>query len=387
MRKKLVFFLIASMIFAALALLATYQVICSGIRSISPTCRNVRTPLVRLMPDRLIPTPIPTLIPPGAIPEGVMPNALLLPTSDRLPLPSGKSGGYMSFVGTWVNKASGDNSLFRVEMSSPFVGQFQLGAYYLDPIELLFTCMIDYVQTPCSPSTEVTQSISPSYGEDIVLPIKIADLEQGLHELTVIFWMDPYAYQDAPDSASRIDSQFQLNGLRASLAVGGDTTTPDISYPTLSSSPSAAFGIDGVVLSDKEDPLDERGAVQYTTYLVAQAGEPFNVFLHLNNRNHVGIDYAIVAFINYKQVPILLEGKTRLPLYTHVKARAWEVTSVEIVAPMEAGHYELQVVGIMLPYARMDLAGPDGYGKYIDYPLPVFFQASTRIDLDVHHKQ
>jgi len=246
--------------------------------------------------------------------------------------------------------------------------------------------MVDHSQTPCSPGAEVTQTVTPFYGEDIVLPIKISDLEQGLHDLAVIFWMDPYAYQDDPNSTERIDTQFQLNGLRASLAVGGDTTPPDISYPVLSSSPFAAFGIEGVVLSDKENPLDERGAVQYTTYLRAQSGEPFIVYLHLNNRTNMGIDYVIVAFINYEQVPILWQGKLSMPLYTHVKARAWEVAPVKIVAPKEAGHYELQVVGIMLPYARMDLAGPDGYGKYIDYPLPVFFQASTRIYLDVYHK-
>jgi hypothetical protein len=47
MRKKLAFFLVASMACTILSLLATYQVICGGVRSISPTCRNVRTPLVR----------------------------------------------------------------------------------------------------------------------------------------------------------------------------------------------------------------------------------------------------------------------------------------------------------------------------------------------------
>lgn len=289
----------------------------------------------------------------------------------------------MSFAGTWASQASDDNSLFRMDIGSPFAGQFRLGAYYLDSTELLFTCMVDYVQTPCSPDEDVTQTETPAYGEDIVLPIEINGLVHGLHDLAVIFWRNPYANYDDPASQGRIDGMFQLEGLRASLAVGGDTTPPDIPCPALSSYPTAAFGMDGVVISDKEDPLDEYGAVRYSTYLQARPGEPFNAYLHLNNQGNIGIDYAIVAFIDYKQVPIRWKDEPHMPLYTHVKAGAWEVSPVQIVAPEEAGHYEFQVVSIMFPYARMDFAGPDGYGRYIDYPLPVFFQASTRIYLDV----
>jgi hypothetical protein len=142
--------------------------------------------------------------------------------------------------------------------------------------------------------------------------------------------------------------------------------------------------MDGILFSDTEDPIDPAyGGFEYSIYIQGKAGTLVDFYLHINNRHDVGIDYSIMAFLDYVQQPIVCQGNPYAPLYVHAKAGAWEIIQVQFMAPQTPGHYDFQLVGVVLPFTSMDAATQKYITKYIDYPLPVYFSSSTRVYLDV----
>lgn len=243
----------------------------------------------------------------------------------------------------------------------------------------MITCLVDFMQLPCSPGAPLTQPVTLEYGQIAKLPIHIAGLEQGLHDLTVVFDRDLAEERDDPQAKARLHPK--VMAIRASLAVGGDTTPGIRSVQSL---PIALHttGLDGILLSTKAMPWDRYGGVQPETLIKVDPGQKMKLYLHLSNSQPVQVDYALSAFLDHQQVPLVYRGQGYVPLHLSAKSQAMYVIPIEFTSPFQPGHYELVVYGEPFPQARMDLTR-ETFEGHLNYGLGIDMWSSPKIYLDV----
>jgi len=278
--------------------------------------------------------------------------------------------------GTYAEQVPGTYDAFRVE-GNTFMGQFRLWNARLEAHSFAITCLVDHVQTPCTPHGAPVQSAVLQADEEILLPLEIPGLARGLHDFSVTFWQDPYANHEDPEADSRV---FESNTYcaRVSIFVDGDTTPPAPDYLSVSGRPS--HNSTDFTVSQELDPRVEGGSFPIMTHISVSAGELFDLYIHLNNRESAAIDYAVTAFINYQQIPIYRDGEPHKPLYVHVPAVTWQPMAVQVRAPDEPDLYEFIIVETLFPFARLDVETEESYG--IDALLNNAY-SSARILLEV----
>jgi len=305
----------------------------------------------------------PEIVPASTIPPDVRADDIRGPAPEEMEalhqMAREHPGLSFGIEGTYAEQVPGTYDAFRVEESGPFVGRFWLWNARLEAHEFAITCLVDHVQTPCTPDKPLVQLMTLQADEEILLPLEIPGLARGRHDFSVTFWQDPYADHENPAADSRV---FDSNTYRArvSIFVDGDTVPPTPDYENPSGQPSHD-SID-FTISQELDPRIEGGSFPIMTHISASAGELFELYIHLNNRESATIDYAATAFINYQQVPIYRDGEPHTPLYVHVPASTWQPVAVQVRAPDEPGHYEFVVVGTLFPFARLDVETEEYYG-------------------------
>ena len=298
---------------------------------------------------------LPEIVPASTIPPDVSADDIRGPIPEAIEairqMAREHPGLSFGIKGTYAEQVPGTYDAFRVE-DNTFIGQFGLWNARLEAHDFAITCLIDHMQMPCTPDEPMVQSMTLQADEEILLPLEIPGLARGLHDFSVTFWQDPYADHKDPEADSRV---FDSNTYRArvSIFVDGDTAPPTPDYENPSGQPSHD-SIDFTV-SQELDPRDEYGGFPIVTHISASAGELFELYIHLNNRESVAIDYAVTAFINYQQTPIYRDGELHTPLYVQVPASTWQPVAVQVRAPDEPGHYEFFVVSTLFPFARLDV--------------------------------
>jgi len=308
-------------------------------------------------------TATPEIVPASTIPPGIDGYDIRGPVPEAIEalrqMAQEHPGLSFGISGTYAEQVPGTYDAFRVEEDAPFVGQFWLWNARLEAHDFAITCLVDHVQTPCTPDAPMVQLMTMQVDEEILLPLEIPGLTRGRHDFSVTFWQDPYADHENPEADSRV---FDSNTYRArvSIFVGGDTASPTLYYENPSGQPSHN-SIDFTV-SQELDPRVEGGSFPIMTHISATAGELFELYIHLNNRESATIDYAITAFINYQQISIYRNGEPHTPLYVHVPATTWQPIAVQVQAPGEPGSYEFIVVGTLFPFARLDVETEEYYG-------------------------
>jgi len=344
----------------AAAIVALYFTVlqseCNGGLISRKLCFYLKAPLVWVTPERVIAAPPPTVISPAAVPSGVDPHSIRGIAADEIALyreqVAGGPGGFIGISGTREEESAEGRNLYVTDSAEPFVGVLELGIFnFPAPLPLAITCLLDFVQTACEPSSETVQQISLASDQILQVPITLMALEDGLHDIVVVAWQDlsPEAGQDDP----RRDIAWQ-KAIRASIASGGETSPQRIEYLPLPL-PMHVLGLEGFVVSNKRDPWDRYGGFRAETYLQARPGEELNVFLHLFNQQAFRVEYAIAAFIDYQQTPIAYRGGTYATLFFSTKANAWYAIPIRLKAPLEPGLHELVLLGEHFPEARMDL--------------------------------
>ena len=350
-------------------------------------CMLLRSPLIWLAPDRTVVFAEPEILPTPVIPIGVNPTEIKENSPEEqmevVGIAQTNEVGYVSLQVTWLEQGSGDNALYVVENGAPFIGQLELGSFESKPRSYIINCLIDFIQLPCGPAAPLLQFITLDYGQVVKIPIHITGLEPGLHDLTVVFDQDLGVDRDNPQAEARLLSK--VMAIRASIAVGRDTTPIARSFQSLPI-PLHTTGLDGLAVSTKIMPWDRYGGIQQKTFLQADPGQKITLYLHLSNSQPVQVDYALSAFLDHKQIPLVRRGQGHVPLYVSAKSQALYVIPIEFTSPSQPGHYEFVVYGEPFPQARMDLTRQTFEGQ-LDYGLGIDMWSSSKIYLDVNdHK-
>jgi len=291
----------------------------------------------------------PEIVPASTIPPGINGNDIRGPDPETIraieQINREGPGFACGINGTYGEQIPGTYNAFRVAEGEPFIGRFDLWNGMPEAHTFVIACLVDHLQTPCTPDAPFVQLSPLDANQRVQLPLEIPDLTRGLHDFSVTFWHDPYAGQY---------DQFPANRARVSLFVGGDTRPP-VSVTYQDSPGQPLHRLDWVRISQKRDPRKKDGSIEDEVYMRVPAGEQFNFFLHLNNKNNVDVDMALTAFLDYKQVPIYWREEAHMPLYIHNRAQTWQPMAVQVCAPDEPGRYEFMVIGTAFPFARLDL--------------------------------
>jgi hypothetical protein len=89
-------------------------------------------------------------------------------------------------------------------------------------------------------------------------------------------------------------------------------------------------------------------------------------FLHIGSQQDR--KHAVVAFLDLEQVPICYDGKALTPLYVLSRASTWHAIPVQISVPTGLGQYELRILAIGEPFARLDVLSHAEQDSLSPYP-------------------
>ena len=324
----------------------------------------------------------PEVIPSSTLPPGVEAGDLYVneETERKMAeLMASKPGGTtVGIRSTYEQMIPDSYTTFWVKQGQPFLGEFFLRSAKQEKHSYIFLCLLDHIQIPCSPGEKLFQFVEEvTDGDTIEIPLQIPIQDRGLHDLTVVYQEDPYLAGPVGSGSFQDRTLRDLNQMRASISVGGLATVPELTYEEPSGQPGYKSIACGFTPSDLENPRGPQGGWIIWTGTTAKAGELFDLFLHFDSTQDR--KYALAAFVDFRQVPIYVDGEPRLPLYVQTQASTWHPMPVQIRAPRQPGRYELRLLAIGEPFTRLDLLSGGERSNLMDYP-PL---SSPRILLEV----
>jgi len=136
------------------------------------------------------------------------------------------------------------------------------------------------------------------------------------------------------------------------MVIGNSRQPPAMAtQPALQTKPKASqVDFSGVLVS--HDAGDNRTA--WITETVGQ-DQTLDYYIHLGNDEHPDVPYAVVAFLDWQQVPIAANGKETV--FGVIEKGGRLTLPAEVQIPSTGHVHELQIVYIVDPYRPESVAG------------------------------
>jgi hypothetical protein len=238
--------------------------------------------------------------------------------------------------------AAGDQT-YQVPAGEDFEAAFTIGNYEDSPVELVFTCLVDFAQTPClEGDTGSTRWLQLGAYEDTTLQVHLPELPEGLHDVVLAMFF--YPSEHSSDESFRGDSRFMYNYDRISLYVGESGATPSMDLISFSEADEVAgLGMHAYCVS-------RRGGEEWEDPWFLEEAAPGGVLEYYATRNNpetIPITYAFLGFLDFTQVPIDAE---HMVLYGEVESGKRATIRGEVTAPSEPGDHEFLVLVVDNPY-------------------------------------
>lgn len=232
---------------------------------------------------------------------------------------------------------------FYKSFQEPLIAQVTVFNGDLQSRNIILICLLDHVQIPCQPNTTKAQALTVKAGTQQLVPIQLIDLSVGLHDFDVLAVRDPYVDIEANDLESRT---FMLSVYYpTNILVNGSLHPPTI----LTIIPLTRPAIENDELfsvASNAELFDKPDFIPYWLDAEGNAGEMLNFNLHFTGtENAGGGTIALMAFMNYEQVPLYFEGVPYKPLYIQRESNTWQTAPVQLQLPDKPGVYELYIAG------------------------------------------
>lgn len=244
-------------------------------------------------------------------------------------------------------------SSYHTNTKEPFTGQLWVWNADTSAHTFAILCLMNYVQIPCSPIKSDVDILKLSANQEDFLPIELHSLTNGMHDFEALVVRDPYVGIETANSADRVETR----GLPASANIyAGSVTNP----PVIDSiNPDRKAGIiwdKTFFISPLAEPHEDNGSVMVWLDETININETLEFYIHFGGdddpENHI---LAVTAYINYKQVPLIVDEHERLPLYVQRQAKTWQHLKVGIRSPNELGIYELLIVVRTYPHTPFEV--------------------------------
>jgi len=237
---------------------------------------------------------------------------------------------------------------YEVSANDPFRGYF----YLLNQQEAetyLLTCLIDYIQHPCTYNGEkqMRYRIVMGKNEQRDIAFETPELHQGFHDLMILAIAKPDEHDLSEDFRYSTDFNYLYASRAVVLADNTRTQSPTVEYIPGAPQPDRLSPLNGVVVNQDDTP----GVLRAWLYQKTKAGDILEYFIHLGNDAGPSYTYAVMSFLDYQQIPLNDEYETA---FVSLPAGTGITLSGYFEAPQDAGIYELMVVIVRNPYQLLE---------------------------------
>lgn len=231
--------------------------------------------------------------------------------------------------------------------------------------DYVITCLLDYLQVPCEwdGTTRTLYPVSLDGGEEVRIPLSTPRMSDDFHDFIVMAFGNPFS-DDLSDSY-RISTDLNYLYRSRLMFVPRDFTAPENPVdPYKSMIPDTAWIQGSPVDADTHAPLEGVIQTETTTTERIQAwnvervepGEQVDYFLQIGaHPNGDGNRLAIIAFLNYEQIPLQTDGEvSQMVLFSELEPGERAVVPVSFQAPAEPGIHELMIVHVYNPFTFLE---------------------------------
>jgi len=251
-----------------------------------------------------------------------------------------EGGGFWTLL--QATGAAGEQT-YQVAAGEDFEAAFTIGNYEDTPAEMVFTCIVDFAQSPCAEGdTEIVRWLELGTYEDVTLEIQLPGLSEGLHDIILAMFF--YPSEHSSDELFRCDSRFMYNYDRISLYVGDSLATPNLNaIPFAEPDEMGPMGMHTYSVSKRGgEEWEEAWHLEE-----AAPGQVLEYYVTRNNPEAIAITYAFLGFLDFAQVPMSDEG---MALYGEVESGKRATIRAALNAPSEPGDHEFLVLVADNPY-------------------------------------
>lgn len=260
--------------------------------------------------------------------------------------------------------------VLQVARGQPFDAVVLAGNYGVREHDFALLCIVDYIQMPCRRDASArTSQFHLTPGEETRLRLNLP-LEPGAHDLLFLTFFDPANH--STEQVSRQDSRFSFSFYRAQVVAAGADTRPTpgaMERFSVKSDLQAGAGFFTILPDKFKDPAQAPWHAAQSA-----AGAPLNFYAAYSNPEQVSGTVALLAFVDFEQVPW---DASHLTYLAALDAGARADVPAVVTAPQAQGAHELVVVAVDNPF--LDLAGQVG----ADEPRSFFANSSDRVLISV----
>lgn len=207
--------------------------------------------------------------------------------------------------------------------------------------------LLDYKQQTFlfNNQTDKLHLVNLSKFEDSFYYFQIDNISKGFHDFAIIVLLNPYEhslkkeYRYSTDMAKMGDKRFNL-------FVGGVNNTPI--KDSFDSMPCPSSYVLNGLLANKE-------ACSPNAWFSEEIDgmEKINYFINVGNDEEIIRSFALMAFLDYEQIPLRLNDK-ELTTFGKLKKGEKRAFSANLTLPNEEGVHELMVIWVLDPYEKLE---------------------------------
>jgi hypothetical protein len=243
------------------------------------------------------------------------------------------------------------NGDIHLEKGRPFNYNLLLAADKATTV--LVTVLLDYkqVEFELDGKKGLLHELIVEPGGDLELPMRVDVNGEGLHDLIVIAFADPY--NRTLDEMYRSSMAARMVGTRAAVFVGQNdrpvqSLEPILRGKAVPQDVTLRLGVAFATASNQGHPSD----LDRQLYVAkAKAGAVFDYQIWASN---LGLDrayeYLILFFFDFHQKSI--QGRDALPVSLNIDEEAIFDASIQL--PKQLGVYQMQLVHVLDPYKSID---------------------------------
>jgi hypothetical protein len=210
-----------------------------------------------------------------------------------------------------------------IKKGKPFIGESFFWNGTGNAKEFAVSCLLDYVQVPCQPGDQAARITILEHNQELRLPVQIS-LEDGRHDLSFLIVADPFE-----DMQTNQPDRADTNAILNTYNIFTNNSIQKPRYPVLQTTLQYKLPwVSPFIVSEQnQDLMNANGSMEVWLDGKGGPGEMLEFYLHFGLE---GIDLipnhemVVMAFLDYEQIPIYVEGEPYLLLVVKHSPFLWE---------------------------------------------------------------
>lgn len=238
----------------------------------------------------------------------------------------------------------GSKTIYKLKTDSAFTGTYSLGSKMPKNTQYLMLTFIDYKQVPfyLNGKKGLSHLIPMSASSTRYFSFKTERLKEGVHDFANILILHPHGH--SLDAEKRLDTDNNyFFDLRANLIVGKGGQYK-LSKKVSGKQRVNKEQFDGIIINKRN-----AGKLAYWLKERVKSAKLVKYFVHLGNKDLKPKNFAVIALLDYKQIPLNPDG-----LFTgRLGAKRTITIPATLKAPNQKGIHELLIFLITEPFVKL----------------------------------